>query len=143
MGQWAVSAAVRRTFFLRMMDCLVNRTAHRACSCVKTHTNVSHSGGSVMDKMTVATNRMNPKLVPSSSALRANFSAGTKSVCIRHRYVTERTTVEIRVMRRIATNMNVLKTNLNVQQMGRRMHFALHLTGSATKFMTALEARMK
>ena len=135
--------AVQKTFFSQKMDCLVTPTAHRACSCVRTRTNVSPSGGSAMDRMTVVTNRTNPKLVPSLNALRANFSAGTRSACIPHRSVTGRITVGTPATRRIATNMNVLKTNLNVQQMGQIMHFAFHLTGNATKFTTALEARMK
>ena len=120
MVAWTVSVVVQKTFFYPMMDCLVNLTAHKECSCVATHTNVSLSGGSVMDKMTAVTSRMNHKLVPSLSALRANFNVGT---------------VGTLAMRRIAMNRNVLKTNLNVQQMGPRMYFAFHLTENATKFI--------
>ena len=143
MAQWAESVAVLKTFSSPRMGCLASPTVPRACSCVRTRTNASPSGGSAMDRMTAVTNQMNPKLVPSLNARRANSSAGTRSACILHRYVTGRITAGTPATRRTATNMNVLKTNLNVQQMGQIMHFAFHLTGNATKFTTVLEARTK
>ena len=96
-----------------------------------------------MVKMTVETIRMSQKLVVLLHVVQDSFSVTILIVFFQCIFVIEMMTVEITLMNRIATIMNVMADNSNVLGTKRCLDFAYQTTEFVMGVRTVLEAKMK